>query len=84
MYPVHGGAVAFYGGKFWVFGGSTGDDSYDHTITDKVSVHRASVMKIKKKVYNYISSGFHFFFFMICTVYMCLVNNNNSNSIIPY
>ena len=36
MYPVHGGAVAFYGGKFWVFGGSTGDDSYDHTITDKV------------------------------------------------
>ncbi len=36
MYPVHGAAVAFFQGKFWVFGGSTGDDSYDHTITDKV------------------------------------------------
>lgn len=36
MYPVHGAAVAFFRGKFWVFGGSTGDDSYDHTITDKV------------------------------------------------
>lgn len=36
MYPVHGAAVAFFKGKFWVFGGSTGDDNYDHTITDKV------------------------------------------------
>ena len=26
-------------GKFWVFGGSTGDDSYDHTITDKVQAY---------------------------------------------
>ena len=38
MYPVHGAAVAFFRAKFWVFGGSTGDDSHDHTITDKVSV----------------------------------------------
>ena len=37
MYPVHGAAVAFFRGKFWVFGGSTGNDNYDHTITDKVS-----------------------------------------------
>ena len=37
MYPVHGAATAFYKTKFWVLGGSTGDDSYDHTITDKVS-----------------------------------------------
>jgi hypothetical protein len=36
MYPVHGAATAFYKSKFWVLGGSTGDDSYDHTITDKV------------------------------------------------
>ena len=35
MYPVHGAAVAFFKGKLWVFGGSTGDDSYTHTITDK-------------------------------------------------
>ena len=27
-------------GKFWVMGGSTGDDSYDHTITDKVQAYR--------------------------------------------
>jgi N-acetylneuraminic acid mutarotase len=27
-------------GKFWVFGGSTGDDSYDHTITDKVQAYQ--------------------------------------------
>ncbi len=39
MYPVHGAAVAFYHGKFWVLGGSTGDDSYDHTITDKVQAY---------------------------------------------
>ncbi len=39
MYPVHGAAVAFLGGKFWVLGGSTGDDSYDHTITDKVQAY---------------------------------------------
>jgi hypothetical protein len=38
MYPVHGAAVAFFKGKFWVFGGSTGNDNYDHTITDKVGV----------------------------------------------
>ena len=36
LYPVHGAATAFFRGKFWVFGGSTGDDSFDHTITDKV------------------------------------------------
>ena len=36
MYPVHGAATTFYKGKFWVLGGSTGDDSHDHTITDKV------------------------------------------------
>ena len=29
----------FVRGKFWVFGGSTGDDSYDHTITDKVQAY---------------------------------------------
>jgi hypothetical protein len=39
MYPVHGAATAFYKSKFWVLGGSTGDDSYDHTITDKVRSH---------------------------------------------
>lgn len=39
MYPVHGAAVAFYKGKFWVLGGSTGDDGYDHTITDKVQAY---------------------------------------------
>lgn len=39
MYPVHGAAVAFFQGKFWVLGGSTGDDSYDHTITDKVQAY---------------------------------------------
>lgn len=38
MYPVHGAATAFFQGKFWIFGGSTGDDSYDHTITDKVNL----------------------------------------------
>ena len=38
MYPVHGAAVAFFRGKFWVFGGSTGNDNYDHTITDKVGL----------------------------------------------
>ena len=36
MYPVHGAATTFFKGKLWVFGGSTGDDSYEHTITDKV------------------------------------------------
>ena len=41
MYPVHGAAVAFFRGKFWVFGGSTGNDNYDHTITDKVSLQKA-------------------------------------------
>ena len=25
--------------QFWVLGGSTGDDSYDHTITDKVQAY---------------------------------------------
>jgi len=39
MYPVHGAATTFYRGKFWVLGGSTGDDSYDHTITDKVQAY---------------------------------------------
>jgi len=39
IYPVHGAATAFYRGKFWVMGGSTGDDSYDHTITDKVQAY---------------------------------------------
>ena len=46
MYPVHGAAVAFFRNKFWVFGGSTGNDNYDHTITDKVgkfkSIKKAS------------------------------------------
>ena len=36
LYPVQGAATAFFKGKFWVFGGSTGDDSYDDTVTDKV------------------------------------------------
>ena len=36
MFPVHGAASTFYKGKMWVFGGSTGDDTKDHTITDKV------------------------------------------------
>ena len=35
MFPVHGAATAFFQSKFWVLGGSTGDDQYDHTITDK-------------------------------------------------
>ena len=35
MFPVHGAATAFFQTKFWVLGGSTGDDQYDHTITDK-------------------------------------------------
>jgi len=39
IYPVHGAAATFYRGKFWVLGGSTGDDSYDHTITDKVQAY---------------------------------------------
>lgn len=39
MFPVHGAAVAFFKGKFWVMGGSTGDDSFDHTITDKVQIY---------------------------------------------
>jgi len=39
LYPVHGAATAFFRGKFWVFGGSTGDDSFDHTITDKVQAY---------------------------------------------
>ena len=26
IYPVHGAATAFYRGKFWIMGGSTGDD----------------------------------------------------------
>ncbi|XP_059095761.1 uncharacterized protein LOC131890438 [Tigriopus californicus] len=39
MYPVHGAAVAFFKSKFWVLGGSTGDDSYDHTVTDKVQAY---------------------------------------------
>ena len=38
LYPVHGAATAFFRGKFWVFGGSTGDDAYDDTITDKVTI----------------------------------------------
>jgi hypothetical protein len=41
MYPVHGAATAFYKSKFWVLGGSTGDDSYDHTITDKVFITKS-------------------------------------------
>lgn len=36
MYPVHGAATTFFKGKMWLFGGSTGDDTKDHTITDKV------------------------------------------------
>ncbi len=40
LYPVHGAAVAFSRGKLWVLGGSTGDDSYDHTITDKVQAYQ--------------------------------------------
>jgi len=39
MYPVHGAATAFFQSKFWVLGGSTGDDSYDHTITEKVQAY---------------------------------------------
>ena len=39
MFPVHGAATAFFRGKMWVFGGSTGDDTKDHTITDKVSIY---------------------------------------------
>ena len=39
MYPVHGAATAFFQGKFWILGGSTGDDNYDHTITDKVQAY---------------------------------------------
>ena len=31
--------IGYLQGKFWVFGGSTGDDSYDHTITDKVQAY---------------------------------------------
>ncbi len=43
MYPVHGAATTFFRGKFWVFGGSTGDDSYDHTITDKVQAYKPTL-----------------------------------------
>ena len=39
MFPVHGAATAFYQQKFWVLGGATGDDSYDHTITEKVQAY---------------------------------------------
>ncbi len=45
MYPVHGAATAFYKSKFWVLGGSTGDDSYDHTITDKVLNYKSFCYK---------------------------------------
>ena len=46
MFPVHGAATAFFNGKMWVFGGSTGDDSFDHTITDKVEILTAYVRNI--------------------------------------
>ena len=36
IFPVHGAATTFFQGKMWVFGGATGDDTKDHTITDKV------------------------------------------------
>ena len=36
IFPVHGAASTFFKGKMWVFGGATGDDTKDHTITDKV------------------------------------------------
>ena len=39
MFPVHGAATAFFRGKMWVFGGSTGDDTKDHTITEKVLIY---------------------------------------------
>ncbi len=39
-------------GKFWVFGGSTGDDSYDHTITDKVQAYnpRTQTWSVEKSL----------------------------------
>ena len=39
-------------GKFWVFGGSTGDDSYDHTITDKVQAYnpRTQAWSVEKSL----------------------------------
>jgi len=39
MFPVHGAASTFFRGKLWVLGGSTGDDSYENTITDKVQAY---------------------------------------------
>ena len=39
LFPVHGAATTFFKGKLWVFGGSTGDDSFGHTITDKVQAY---------------------------------------------
>ncbi|XP_023322030.1 kelch-like protein 33 isoform X2 [Eurytemora carolleeae] len=52
IYPVHGAATTFFRGKFWVFGGSTGDDSYDHTITDKVQAYnpRTQVWSVEKSL----------------------------------
>ena len=38
IYPVHGAATTFFKGKFWVLGGSTGDDSRRETITDKARI----------------------------------------------
>ena len=67
MYPVHGAAVAFFRGKFWVFGGSTGNDNYDHTITDKVSsiefallIKWINVMTFSKELISF-ASGMYFY-----------------------
>ena len=62
MYPVHGAAVAFFDGKFWVFGGSTGNDNYDHTITDKVG-------KIQK---HHKSIIIHKSFMKLDSIYHCM------------
>ena len=72
MYPVHGAAVAFFRGKFWVFGGSTGNDNYDHTITDKVSwikfalmMHnRINFMTLSRKLISFASGMYFYCIFM--------------------
>jgi hypothetical protein len=44
--------AVYFRGKFWVFGGSTGDDSYDHTITDKVQAYnpRTQTWSVEKSL----------------------------------
>ena len=45
---IHGAATTFFKGKMWVFGGSTGDDTKDHTITDKVPIYVKNVQLFRQ------------------------------------